>query len=162
VKPTLYPITRSGSGRLSTMARPRGGAWLLDELHALRRIGVEVLVCALTAAEQIELGLAEEATACRIAGLEFVTIPIPDRGLPDDERALRQVLDHLHTALAGGQHVVVHCRAGIGRASLLAGALLVREGLSPEQAWDLLATARGLPVPDTDQQRQWLQRFANQ
>ena len=46
MKLTLYPITRSGAGRLSMMARPRGGAWLFDELHALRRIGVEVLVCA--------------------------------------------------------------------------------------------------------------------
>jgi protein-tyrosine phosphatase len=123
---------------------------------------VAVLVCALSDTEQIELGLAEEATACITAGLEFVTIPIPDRGLPDDEQALGQVLDHLQAMLADGQHVVVHCRAGIGRASLVAGALLVRDGLSPQQAWELLTTARGLPVPDTDQQRQWLQRFATQ
>jgi hypothetical protein len=80
-------------------------------------------------------------------GLEFVTIPIPDRGLPDDERALRQVPGHLHAALAGGRHVVVHCRAGIGRASLLAGALRVRDGLSSKQAWELLATAGACPYP---------------
>jgi protein-tyrosine phosphatase len=27
--------------------------------------------------------------------------------------------------MTAGRHVVIHCRAGIGRASLLAGALLV-------------------------------------
>jgi protein-tyrosine phosphatase len=162
MRPRLYTVPRTGAGRLSIMARPRGGDWLAEELQGLRRLGVAVLVCALTDTEQIELGLVEEATACLTAGLEFVTTPIRDRGLPDDEQALGQVLDHLQAVLDGGQHVVVHCRAGIGRASLVAGALLLRDGLSPEQAWQRLAAARGLPVPDTDQQRQWLQRFASQ
>jgi protein-tyrosine phosphatase len=161
VKPTLYTVNRPGPGRLSTMARPRGGDWLLDELRALRRAGIDVLVCALTHPELVELELTQEPAACATAGLEFMAVPIPDRGLPDD-RALQPVLDHLHAALTAGRHVVTHCRAGIGRASLLAGALLVRDGLNPEQAWEQVAAARGLPVPDTDEQRQWLTRVANQ
>jgi protein-tyrosine phosphatase len=159
MRPRLYTVRRAGAGRLSMMARPRGGDWLTEELRGLRRLGVEVLVSALTATEQLELGLVEEATACTTTGLAFVAIPIPDRGVPD-EQSLRPVLDQLHVALTAGRHVVIHCRAGIGRASLVAGALLVAEGLEPEQAWQRLAAARGLPVPDTDQQRQWLQRFA--
>ena len=43
MKPRLYTIPRAGAGRLSIMARPRGGDWLTDELHGLRHIGVEVL-----------------------------------------------------------------------------------------------------------------------
>jgi protein-tyrosine phosphatase len=161
MRPRLYTVPRAGAGRLSIMARPRGGDWLAEELHGLRRLGVDVLVCALTTAEQIELGLAEEAIACATTGLAFVAVPIPDRGVPE-EQTLRPVLGQLHAALASGRHVVIHCRAGIGRASLVAGALLVGEGLAPEQVWQRLAAARGLPVPDTDQQRQWLQRFASQ
>jgi protein-tyrosine phosphatase len=159
MRPRLYTVTLAGAGPLSIMAYPRGGDWLLDELHGLRRIGVEVLVCALTDAERVELGLVDEAAACATAGLRFVGIPIPDRGVPDDATLL-PVLDQLHTALVAGGHVVIHCRAGIGRSSLLAGALLVRQGLEARDAWGRLATARGLAVPDTDQQRQWLQRFA--
>jgi protein-tyrosine phosphatase len=161
MRPRLYTVARAGPGRLSIMARPRGGDWLAEELQGLRRLGVEVLVCALTAPEQAELGLAEEATACATAGLAFLAIPSPDRGVPR-EQTLRPVLGQLHAALAAGRHVVIHCRAGIGRASLVAGVLLVGEGLAPEQVWQRLAAARGLPVPDTDQQRQWLQRFAGQ
>jgi protein tyrosine phosphatase (PTP) superfamily phosphohydrolase (DUF442 family) len=146
MRPRLYTVTRAGAGRLSIMARPRGGDWLVEELYGLRRIGVEVLVCALTDVEQVELGLAEEATACTTAGLEFVAIPIPDRGVPD-EQALRSVLDRLHAAVTAGRHVVIHCRAGIGRASLLAGALLVGEGLDPEQAWQRLVRPGGCPFP---------------
>jgi protein-tyrosine phosphatase len=150
----LYTVRRSGPGRLSTMARP-GGDWLADELHALRRRGVDVLVCALTDAELADLELTGEAQAAQAAGLAFVRIPIPDRGVPG-RRAVQPALDALATELAAGRHVVVHCRYGIGRASLLAGALLVQEGWDPEQAWEELSRVRGYAVPDTDQQRSWL------
>jgi protein-tyrosine phosphatase len=141
------------------MARPRGADQLLGELRALRGMGVDVVACALTDAELVEAGLVEEASACAAVGLEFVAIPIPDLGLPDDD-ALTPVVDRLHRALAAGRHVVTHCYAGFGRSSLLAGALLVRDGLAPEQAWALISAARGLTVPDTDRQRRWLTRFA--
>jgi hypothetical protein len=60
MKPTLFTISRHGPGRLATMARPRGGEWLTDELGSLRRAGVDVLVCALTGPEMLELGLTDE------------------------------------------------------------------------------------------------------
>ena len=133
MRPSLYTVARAGPGRLSIMARPRGGDWLAEELHGLRRLGVEVLVCALTAPEQAELGLAEEATACATAGLAFRAIPIPDRGVPE-EQTLRPVLGQLHAALAAGRQIVIHCRAGIGRASLVAGALLVGRDWLPSRS----------------------------
>jgi hypothetical protein len=61
-----------------------------------------------------------------------------------DPAVVTPVLEVLHGHLAAGAHVVIHCRNGIGRSSLLAAALLLREGLDPSQAWDCIATARGL------------------
>jgi hypothetical protein len=61
------------------MARPRGGDWLADELHALRRRGVDMVVCALTDPELMDLELTGETQA---AGLAFVRIPVSDRGVP--------------------------------------------------------------------------------
>jgi protein-tyrosine phosphatase len=151
----LYTVRRSGPGRLSTMARPRGSDWLADELAALCRRGVDVLVCALTDPELADLELTGEAQAAQAVGLVFVRMPIPDRGVLD-RQAVQPVLDALAAELAAGRHVVVHCRYGIGRASLLAGALLVREGWDPEQVWAELSRARGYAVPDTDQQRIWV------
>ncbi|GGM59052.1 hypothetical protein ACFFX1_41745 [Dactylosporangium sucinum] len=52
-------------------------------------------------------------------------------------------------------HVVAHCRIGIGRASLLAAGILALTGVPPERAWPLIERARGLPVPDTPEQRAW-------
>lgn len=71
MRPTLYTISRSGAGRLSTMARPRGGEWLFDEFQDLAMAGVTVVVSMLTDAEIAELGLEREADAAEAAGLEF-------------------------------------------------------------------------------------------
>jgi protein-tyrosine phosphatase len=55
--------------------------------------------------------------------------------------------------------VAVHCYGGIGRSPLVAAAVLVRSGRSAQAAWQLVGRARGLRVPDTDDQRDWLSSF---
>jgi hypothetical protein len=63
MRPALFTIRRGGLGRLSTMARPRGGDWLADELGDLAIAGVSVLVSLLTDAEAAEFDLSHEADA---------------------------------------------------------------------------------------------------
>jgi protein-tyrosine phosphatase len=137
------------------MPRPRGGEWLDDELRALRELGVDVLVCLQTPAERAELGLADEPDAAVRAGLEFHALPIVDFGVPDHQET-RPLLDTLAAHLAAGRYIAVHCRAGIGRSSLVAAALLVRLGTPAAQAWEVIAEARGCAVPETEAQRRWL------
>jgi protein-tyrosine phosphatase len=154
MRPALFTIDQPGPGRLSTMAKPRGGDWLTDEMAALHAAGVTILVCALTTAELDEVDLTDEPRAAHDAGLEFVSIPIPDRGVPDPAAVLPD-LQRLAGRVRDGAHVVTHCRFGIGRSSLLAAGILVLNGLPPEQAWEQLQRARGLTVPDTPAQRAW-------
>ena len=154
MRPTLFSIDQPDPGRLSTMAKPRGGDWLTDEMTALHTAGFAILVCALTTAELDEVDLIDEPQAARDAGLQFVSIPIPDRGVPDPTTVLPD-LQRLASRVRDGAHVVTHCRFGIGRASLLAAGILVLNGLPPEQAWERLQRARGLTVPDTSAQRAW-------
>lgn len=154
MRPVLFTIGLPGLGRLSTMARPRGGDWLEDEMAALKNCGVDVLVCALTGPEREELGLVQEPRAAAAAGLQFVAVPIPDRAVPDRTTVL-PTLHGLAEVLHGGAHVVTHCRAGIGRSSLLAAALLILNGIDPDTAWSRIEKARGLAVPDTAEQREW-------
>jgi protein-tyrosine phosphatase len=155
MRPTIFTLERKGAGAISTMARPRGGDWLDDELSALRAIGVGVLVSMLTVNETQELELAEEPRAARAVGLRFLSLPTPDRGVPEKSGFLA-LLDDLEGAVRAGAHVVVHCRMGIGRSSLVAAGLLVREGLGAREAWAAVERARGLEVPDTPQQKAWL------
>ncbi|MCC8247604.1 methyltransferase domain-containing protein [Saccharothrix luteola] len=139
-------------GVLSTMGHP----YSLDHIAYLATAGVEVIVCALTETELAELDLADEPEAARDAGITFHWLPIPDFGIP----ATTPNLDPVLRDMRAGRHVVVHCWAGIGRSSLLAGALLVLDGASPEAAWQAISEARGRDVPESDEQRAWLTTFA--
>jgi protein-tyrosine phosphatase len=58
-----------------------------------------------------------------------------------------------------GQAIVLHCRMGIGRSSLIAASVLTTLGIAPSEAFALITTARGRSIPDTDEQRQWVDLF---
>jgi hypothetical protein len=63
VRPTLYTVERPGLGRLSIMARPRGGDWLAEEMRDLFLAGVGILISTLTPIEASSLDLGDEADA---------------------------------------------------------------------------------------------------
>lgn len=157
MQPTLFTLPTPTSGRLSTMARPRGGDWLEDELTALAR-HVNVLVCLLTRDELDALELRREAELATAAGLTFHHHPIEDRRVPDD--GVRALVSTLSAELRAGRHVAIHCRAGIGRSSVVAGAVLCTLGLDADTALARITAAHGLEVPDTTDQAAWLRDFA--
>ena len=119
----MYPfwIETNNALRLAIVPRPRGGEWLEDDLHAVRRAGVDVIVSMLTLEEAAELGLAREADACAIAGLAFKRFAIPDRQVPSSDAPLTVFLAEIRGELHKGNSIAVHCRASIGRSSLFFG-----------------------------------------
>ncbi len=157
--PALFTIWRTGPGRLATMARPRGGDWLAEEFEDLALAGVNIVVSMLTDAETAELGLLDEAAAAEAAGVEFGRLPTADRQVPGRDAALAMAT-RLRDRLAHGASVALHCRYGIGRSSTLAAAVLVLEGADPDNAWTRISVARGLPVPDTQAQRDFVRTLA--
>lgn len=159
MRATLFTVSRTGPGQLSTMAKPRGGDWLDDEMTALADSGVTVVVDLLTPSESREVGLDRERRAATAAGLQYLTLPIRDRDVPVSGPFDQLVVD-LAARIQRGEHVVAHCRYGIGRSSLIAAAVLVIEGIPAPMAWERIAAARGLSVPDTDEQRVFLETFA--
>jgi protein-tyrosine phosphatase len=160
VPPELFTIERSGPGRLSTMARPRGGGSLADELRDLAAAGVEVLVSLLTDGEIAELDLAGEGNAADAVGIDFRRLPTPDMHVPELTATLA-LAGLLLSRLRAGADIVVHCRAGVGRSSTLAAAVLVLGGLAPSDAWDRISAARGLRVPETAAQRDFVDGLAS-
>jgi protein-tyrosine phosphatase len=137
------------------MARPRGGDWLDDEMTALREAGVDVLVSLQTLPERAEVDLTDEPAAAERAGIRFHGFPVADFSVPD-RTEIEPLLATLLADLAAGRHVAIHCRGGIGRSSVVAGALLVRLGVAPADAWATISEARGCVVPETEEQRRWL------
>lgn len=142
------------------MPRPRGGDWLPDETAGWRDAGIDIVVSLLEPLEASQLGLDDEASAAAASGIEFRVFPIPDRGVPDSSGAAAELIAGIVNALDTGKSVVVHCRQSVGRSGLIAGATLIAAGLEADAAIAAVSTARGLQVPETDDQRRWLFAFA--
>ena len=155
----LYWITGPWAGRLAISARPRAGDWLKDEMSEWQRAGVDTVVSLLTIDEERELELEREAHVSRAAGMAFISFPIVDRDVPSSRLDLVRLTDQLNAELACGKNVVLHCRQGIGRAGLVAASLLMTAGAGLENAISEVSDARGLPVPETAEQRAWLAEF---
>ena len=107
MRPELYTINRDRTSTLSTMARPRGGDWLKDDMSGVAGAGVSVLVSLLTDAEMTELGLSGEPRAARDAGLAFYRLPTPDRHVPGRTASV-ELARTLLAQLAAGQSVAIH------------------------------------------------------
>jgi hypothetical protein len=55
--------------------------------------------------------------------------------------------------------VAIHCGQGIGGSSLVAASVLTQLGVEPSAAWAAITAARERPVPETEEQQQWVVRF---
>jgi hypothetical protein len=157
---TVFWINPGTNGRLAIVQRPRGDKYLGEDLAALRRGGIDILVSLLTPPEIAELGLEREQALCQRTGIEFRSFPIADHGVPASHRQLQELADALATERLHGKNIGAHCRACIGRSALLMAAILCVEGLSPERAFGLISKGRGVEVPDTPEQADWLAGFA--
>ena len=160
MKTEVFWIDGLARGRLGIAPRPRGGDWLENEVEAWRASGVDSVVSLLTPSEETEFRLEDEETACGRQGLTFRSLAIPDRGVPQSRPALKRLLSALLDDLNSGKTVVVHCRQGIGRSSLIAASVLASLGEDPDRAFRRIEQVRGRSVPDTDEQRNWVRHFA--
>ena len=109
--------------------------------------------------EAAKLGVDREAEVCAALGLRFRNHPIPDFSLPD-LTAFAALVEDMVARLAEGGQIAVHCRAGIGRSGMVAAATLVRLGAEPGAALAEVSAARGVPVPDTEEQAAFVTAFA--
>jgi protein-tyrosine phosphatase len=159
MRPEVYWLNAPACGRLAIMPRPRAGDWLDEEIAGWRAEGIHVVVSLLEAEEVAELGLQREAGLCREHGIEFISFPLPDRGVPATVREARAFAEGIIARLKDGKGVALHCRAGIGRSALMGACALVLLGMAPGAAFDLIGKARGAEVPDTKQQREWVATF---
>jgi protein-tyrosine phosphatase len=156
----LYWADGPWSGNLAIAARPRGGDWLEEEIAGWRDAGVDIVISLLTSDEEQELDLKNEAREVRGSGMKFISLPIPDRQVPPAESEVRVSIETVEADLSSGKNVVIHCRQGVGRSGLLAACLLITKGLSSGAAIDSVTAARGVPVPETDEQRRWIDHYA--
>ena len=141
---SVYWIDGVKPGRLATGPHPGDFEFLRDE-------GVDVVVSLLE-------DVGDEPVRCAEKDFMFLWLPIDDGGAPGPEAdaVVKKIADLIRT----GESVLVHCFGGIGRSSTIAAAVLVLLGETPAGAFERISAARGLTVPETATQRDWVHAFA--
>lgn len=162
MKPIIYWIDYSAPGRLAILARPQGDDALESEIQGWRDAGIDVVVSMLTESDNSYLGLSTEAELCRTNGLQFISFPIEDFGVPASVEVTLELVKELNDLSTSGKSIGFHCHGCIGRAPLVASCVLMYSGKSAETAFDLVSYARGYPIPEAPEQAHWGRYFARQ
>ena len=157
-EPRLYWIHQFAEGNLATMAAPRLGEQFENTILGWKDEGVDVVVSMLENYEVPNLMDAERAL-CHEFGMDFFSFPVRDKTVPDSIEPFAAIARDLAERVLQGQAVAIHCRAGIGRSTTLAACVLILLGVDGAVALDMIASARGLEVPETEAQRQWILDF---
>jgi polymorphic toxin system DSP-PTPase phosphatase-like protein len=141
-------------GHLAIMPAPQADG-LERAILYWKEEGVDIVVSLL---EQDEVpGLIEaEIDLCYEIGLEFLWFPIKDGSVPPSASAFDSLIAKLGDAVGMGKSVAIHCRAGIGRSALVASGVLNYLHIDAGAALDMIAEARNVEVPQTEEQRQWI------
>ena len=155
----VFWINDERSPHLAIVLRPRGDDWLDDEMRRMRANGIETVVSMLEREEAEFLGLADEPLAAKRAALNFLNYPIPDTQVPADIQHFRSFVAGVAQRLNDGEHIGVHCRGCIGRATILSACVLIHLGWRPSDALAAIEKARGMFVPDTPEQAAWILSF---
>jgi predicted protein tyrosine phosphatase len=95
-----------------------------------------------------------------IAPPRYLCLPTDDDYAPTLEQ-LREGAAFIAEEVDRGGGVYVHCKSGIGRAAVMAAAYLVSTGLTAEEAWARIHTARPFVRPKP-RQFQRVEEFAAQ
>jgi protein tyrosine phosphatase (PTP) superfamily phosphohydrolase (DUF442 family) len=156
MRATLWTVGTKGGGKVSIVPRPSGGDSLPDEMKALRKHGVDLLISAQPPLEGGFYGLSGEGAAAEAAGMAFLNIPIADMAVPPDRADFLAALSGPIARVREGGHVAVHCFASRGRSGVIAGLLLAAGGFEPEDGLQRMSKVRGYRVPETEEQRAWM------
>ncbi len=159
MKPDLFWIPGPWRGRLAITPRPRGGDWLEDEAKAWKQAGISTVISLLETSEEAQLGLLDERHAAEDHGIEFISFPIPDRGVPASRRDAVSLIGRIASQLETGRNIAVHCRQSVGRSGLIAAGVLMTSGRSADEAFRAVSSARGVLVPETAEQRRWAKQL---
>lgn len=145
-----------GDNKIGTMARPRGDDWLENEIKWLKLKEIDCLISVLESSEIWELKLEKEEELCSLYQIEFINFPIKDVSIPYEEKEFIKLTELLVDKIKKGKKIVVHCRMGIGRSSMLVASVMIKMGCKAINVFDIIKKYRKLNVPDTEEQKKWV------
>jgi ADP-ribosyl-[dinitrogen reductase] hydrolase len=163
----MFALRRERAARISWLRHPSftgaigltrlPGAWfnaLETDLEAIRASGASTLVSLVGTTELHRTGADDFGASVAAAGLAWHHLPIRDFGVPNQQFETVWAVSGpaLRRRLVGGEKVVIHCFAGLGRSGMVAARLLVEMGEQPAKALDRVRAARPGAVQTAEQE----------
>ena len=152
----MNTLTTPVGGRIGLVRCPGATGYLVEDIQWLAE-RASILLSLISTPELNGLGLQHLGATAVDAGLQWHHLPITDLHAPGSVFANSwpdvrpQVLD----ALRQDKTVVIHCRAGLGRAGTIAAHLLTHCGTAPRDAVQAVRQARPGAIESTVQER-WI------
>ncbi|MFN8625176.1 MAG: protein tyrosine phosphatase [Candidatus Binatia bacterium] len=106
-----------------------------------------------------EYQIPDLVTQAELRGIAVHRFPIVDVSVPEQLDDVRPLVQDIGT-WAQVATVAIHCLGGLGRTGTIAGCFLVEQGCAPETALTTLRTVRGDDCPQTEEQREFVRRYA--
>lgn len=140
-----------------------GTRWARDldaDLDALIHVhGMTQHVCLLEDHELTRLRIPNLLDESAARGARVLRLPILDGGVLPNVEDVLPLIDEVVSAARRGEHVVIHCMGGLGRAGTIGGCALVAAGMRAPEALARLKERRGPRCPETDGQRRFIEGF---
>lgn len=118
-----------------------GGQHYGHGIEHMKKVGLSTIVNLRTSPDDAANG--------RTTG-NYLWLPTTDHTPPslDD---IQRAVDFIDAAMANGEKVYVHCRAGVGRAPTMTACYLVSKAYTPHDAWEKLRKVRPFIYPTSTQ-----------
>ena len=124
----------------------------LDEMQSL---GIDQVI-ALTPDDELDrLGLADMPQRIKDSGISWRQVPVVNFSTPEADQldAFMAAMAAVKSQLDQGQHILVHCRGGSGRAGKVAAVMLIHYGIAPDDAITMIRQQREGCIQTEDQEQ---------
>lgn len=147
-------ITLPSGGRLGLSICPgkkqpvsMTGGWNRDldtDIQAVKDWGAALVITLMEEHELHEVQVAELGEKVTDSGMDWVWMPLVDDGTPDSDQiaTFRRFEPYFSEVLSSGQDILIHCRGGIGRTSVIASLLMVHAGFTANWAVNTVRQTR--------------------
>ena len=113
-------------------------------------------VVALTPDDELDrLGLADMPQRIMDSGIAWLQVPVVNFSTPEADQldAFMAAMAEVKSKLDQGQHILVHCRGGTGRAGKVAAVMLIHYGIAPDDAITMIRQQREGCLQPEDQEQ---------